>query len=75
MQGLPPDFRLYRSYRRSLIILRPRCIQHHIKAALLFSRDSVIRIRTADPAKHAVIRRTAIRSVPLYIRVLRPNLQ
>lgn len=35
-----PDFRLYRSYRRSLIILRPRCIQHHIKVTLLFSRDS-----------------------------------
>lgn len=34
------DFRLYRSYRRSLIIPRPRCIQLHIKAALLFSRDS-----------------------------------
>ncbi len=46
------------SYRRSLTILRPRCIQHHIKAALLFSRDSpATGYGAADPAKHAVIRR------------------
>lgn len=34
-----PDFRLYRFCRRSLIILRHRCIQLRFRAVLLFSRD------------------------------------